>query len=278
MSPLVITLAILVILQNLVVAWDNFKRRETMAPWLFTGITVGYLLFAQGLLVLSVISILVYRDILQVGVLYNAHFCNFVVTALPGLTCSKMYNVILSVTLTFNLADPFRVLDVRMIKGCIIAATGFIAFLHVSDAIVSFVEFTFFPIHLEPMNPVTAGILTDQEPGGLSIGFWYCKATKTILGRCVEGHKTTAVAFLLTEVILNNILPVITVVVCMVIQATVLSRRFSETQDLVFRRAAITILMSIYGHHHTHGVNPIRIQPHRLRCGVDHIFCHWRFF
>ena len=122
LSPLVITLAILVIVQNVVVAWDNFQRRENMAPWLFTGIALGDILFAQGLIILSVISILVYRDNLEEEVLYKAQFY-FMITSLPGITCSKLYNVILSVTLTFNLADPFRVLNVVKIKWCIIAAT-----------------------------------------------------------------------------------------------------------------------------------------------------------
>ena len=133
LSPLVITLAILVIVQNLVVAWDNFKRRETMAPWLFTGIAIGDILFAQGLLILSLISILVYRGVLAEQALYKAQVY-FMITGLPGLACSKLYNVILSVTLTFNLADPFRVLNTRLIKLCTISATGLIACLHISDA------------------------------------------------------------------------------------------------------------------------------------------------
>ena len=48
LSPLMINLAILVILQNFVVAWDNFKRRENSAPWLLASISVGDLLFAHG--------------------------------------------------------------------------------------------------------------------------------------------------------------------------------------------------------------------------------------
>ena len=162
LSPLVISLAILVMLQNVVVAWDNFKRREKMAPWLFTGIAVADICFAQGLLILSVISILVYREVLHDVVLYKAQFY---VTALPGLTCSKLYNVMLSVTLTFNLADPFRVLNVVMIKWCIIAATVILTLLHVSDFVWTKVDLPLFKEQIQ--HPFFYMAIFDEVPGVL---------------------------------------------------------------------------------------------------------------
>ena len=247
LSPLTITLTILVILQNVVVAWDNFKRRETMAPWLFTGIAVGDILFAQGLFILSLISILVYRGVLEERALYKAQGY-FMITALPGLTCSKLYNVILSVTLTFNLADPFRVLNKRLIKLCTIAVTGFLACLHISDTICYLVAHNKIGSnpHTEP-RLLKYAIIAEPVPGGITASMLYCMPShKDGHSRCdarATGDITIVLIAGTVVLLVNYVIPVITVIVCMVIQARILFLRSSEMQDPIYRRAAITILL-----------------------------------
>ena len=243
LSPLTITLTILVILQNVVVAWDNFKRRETMAPWLFTGIAVGDILFAQGLFILSLISILVYRGVLEERALYKAQGY-FMITALPGLTCSKLYNVILSVTLSFNLADPFRVLNTRLIKLCTITATGLIACLHLSDAICFLVVYSSLKVNIRFL--LVDLVMIEPVTGFTSAAILVCMPFQQDgSSRCVKAtlNKATVLIPAFTILILDYVIPVIVVLVCMVIQARILFLRSSEMQDPIYRRAAITILL-----------------------------------
>ena len=242
LSPLVITLAILVILQNLVVAWDNFKRRDTLAPAIFTGIALGDILFAQGVIVLSLISILVFRGVLDEEALYKAQFY-FMITAIPGLTCSKLYNVLLSVSLSFNLADPFRVLNIGVIKLSSFAATGLFACLHISDAICSIIAYTSYQSQLKSINPFVCLAVLDGVPGGLTTALLYCLPPSNGISRCGKEFEPAATIFAVSTILLNDILPVLTVLVCMVIQARILFRKSTETRDPIFRRAAVTIFL-----------------------------------
>ena len=242
LSPLVITLALLVIVQNLAVAWDNYKRREQMAPWLFTGIAIGDIFFAQGLFILSLISIFVYRGVLDVGVLYKAQFY-FVVTALPGLTCSKLYNVILSVILAVNLGDPFRVLNVTVIKRCIAAATGLLALLHLSDAILCLVADNLY--HFDMLKLYENLAIYDEIPGGITLASLYC-LPRNGTSRCVGHPKLgpTAITLIAMLLLLTYAVPVLTVLACMVLQIrSLLSRTTFDTQDSTYRRAAVTIFL-----------------------------------
>ena len=60
-SPLNITLAIFIVLQNATIVADYFKDRTKFIPSMFMAIAIADMLMAQGQMVLSLCSILVYR-------------------------------------------------------------------------------------------------------------------------------------------------------------------------------------------------------------------------
>ena len=74
------------------------------------GIALADILKAQGEIVLSVISILVYTGVCDVEVLYWS-LLYYMITALPGVNCSKVFNLALTLTLTVNIVNPFRQID-----------------------------------------------------------------------------------------------------------------------------------------------------------------------
>ena len=241
LSPLTITLAVLVIVQNSVVAWDNFKQREKLAPALFTVIAVGDILFAQGVIIVTLISILVNKEVLPQEALYKAVFY-FMMTGLPGITCSRFYNVVLSVSLSINLADPFRVLDTGAIKLCIIAATALIACLHISDAIFCAVILDT-QLRFSHWSAIETLATLEEVPGVLSAMILYCRPLQDGTSKCALEFEKTATPYVVAVLVVDYALPVVTVLVCMVIQARILFLRYSEMQDTIYRRAAITVLM-----------------------------------
>ena len=73
LSPLNIIVALHVIIHNTIIFLDYFKDRTKLVPALFMGIALADLLTAQGLLVISVISVLVYSGgVVEENVLYKS--------------------------------------------------------------------------------------------------------------------------------------------------------------------------------------------------------------
>ena len=133
-SPLNIVLAIHVIIHNTIIIVDYYKDRARLTSTLFMGIAISDILTAQGLLIISVISILVYKGSLEDNVLYNSFFY-FIITGLPGLSTSRFLNLAMSVTLTIHVVDPFRRLNTTLLKRSSIAVILVVTSLHISDAI-----------------------------------------------------------------------------------------------------------------------------------------------
>ena len=114
-SPLNTILAIHVIIHNTIIIVDYYKDRARLTSTLFMGIALSDILTAQGLLIISGISILVYIGLLDENVLYSS-FHYYTITGLPGLSSSRLLNLFMSVSLTVHIVDPFRRLNTVLFK------------------------------------------------------------------------------------------------------------------------------------------------------------------
>ena len=132
-SPLNIVLAIHVIIHNTIIIVDYYKDRARLTSTLFMGIALSDILTAQGLLIISVISILVYRGPLDENVLDNS-FYYYMITGLPGFSSSRFLNLVMSITLTVHIVDPFRRLNTTVLKRSCLAIILVLTCLHISDA------------------------------------------------------------------------------------------------------------------------------------------------
>ena len=72
-----------IIVQNTVIILYYYKDRAKLVEGLFMGIALADILNAQGQIVLSVISILVYTGVVDKSVIYKSLYY-YMVTALPG--------------------------------------------------------------------------------------------------------------------------------------------------------------------------------------------------
>ena len=136
LAPATITLAIIVLVQNVVIFADYFKDRNKFVPSLFMGIALSDILKAQGELILAVISILVFAGHLDIMILYNCIFY-YMITALPGINCSKLFNVILSIAFTLQVVDPFRRINTDRWRKILLVLCLVVSLLHLSDTLAA---------------------------------------------------------------------------------------------------------------------------------------------
>jgi len=57
------------------------------------------------------------------------------ITALPGVNCSKVFNLALTLTLTVNIVNPFRKIDNARVKRIVVTICLIVTCLHFLDAI-----------------------------------------------------------------------------------------------------------------------------------------------
>ena len=145
LSPIQIPLSMIVIVQNIIIYREYYRERSKFVSRLFTGIAFSDILKAQGELVLSIMGVLVYTGCLPVKVLCKSLFF-YMITALPGINCSKLFNLVLTITLTYNVVDPFRRINTaRIMKLCKVLCF-LIILLHVSDAVIAIILYDYFRI------------------------------------------------------------------------------------------------------------------------------------
>ena len=258
LAPLTLPLSVLVIVQNIVIFMDYYKDRAKLVPSLFMGIALADVLKAQGELVLSVISIFVYTGYLDISVLLNSIFY-FTTTSLPGINCSKVFNLVMSISLTRNLINPFsrpNAERIRKIAGLLCLA---IVLLHICDAITGIV------IHLKYLNAGKYSqykvvgylyFLASGVPGALTIGMLVCMPDKSGGSLCIVNsrdknpltHKELA-AIVITVGGLHYLIPILVVLICMVIQIRYLrkslkDRETESPQPGTTRHVSITIFMT----------------------------------
>ena len=133
LAPLNIHLCLTVLVQNSVIFISYYMDKAKFVPSLFMGIALGDIVKAQGDLILTFISILAQSGLVEMTTLYKSLYY-YMVTALPGFNFAKLSNVILTVTLTLKLRDPFHVINTSRK----VAASIFVMMssLHIVDTVV----------------------------------------------------------------------------------------------------------------------------------------------
>ena len=219
-SPLNIVLAIHVIIHNTIIIVDYYKDRARLTSTLFMGIALSDILTAQGLLIISVISILVYRGPLDENVLYNS-FYYYMITGLPGLSSSRFLNLVMSVTLTVHIVDPFRRINTTVLKRSCLAVILVLTCLHISDAVLAIILMT-----QDKYWTSYYDITTNELPGTLAFSIFQGGIEKTF----------SVQVFLI-------IVQISTIPICMIVQVVYL-RRGSVLVSDEKRRASNTIMIN----------------------------------
>ena len=235
LAPLTIPLSLVVMLQNLVIFLNYFKDRKKWISSLFMAIAVSDILRAQGELVLSVISILAYTGQVEVTVLYKS-LVYYILTALPGVNCSKVFNLVMSVAITVQVVNPFTRLDTKRLKKVVTFFCSVILVLHISDAIVvvvvhpslvvKFDESDFLYLNLLLLFIVPGAITTFSifcKPDGS--GRWTCDHFSAEINTALfrDGATSVGAVFFLV--------PPIVVLICMIIQVIYLKRSLREEEE-----------------------------------------------
>ena len=221
-SPVNIILAIHVIIHNNIIIVDYYKDRAKLTSTLFMGIAISDILTAQGLLIISVISILVYRGNVDENVLYNS-FLYYMITGLPGLSTSRFLILVMSVTLTVHIVDPYRRLNTTILKRSCLAIILVLTCLHISDAMLV--------ICLVTVDDYWYGfrdyVMTHFELPGFLVSLIFQ----------IDKEKTFSVGLFL------EIVQVSTIPICMIVQIVYL-RRGSVLVSVERRRASNTIMIN----------------------------------
>ena len=244
LSPLTIFLSLVVISHNSIIIMDYYKDRTKFVPSLFMGIALSDMLYAQGLLVMSIISILVYNEVIGEDVLYRSLYY-MMVTGLPGYTCSRLFNCVLSLTLTVHLLKPFSRFRSTRLKVSILVLAVILSLLHVSDMVFAVTYMKFFEeVNREPFVELA---LVCNIPGLITVAALYCKPSdgNPDHSPCNGPH----VLQLLPAgiFIIQYILPPLLILVCMVIQVVCLRRDLKDSPPAMInssRHASITILIT----------------------------------
>ena len=102
------------------------------------GIALSDILRAQGEVVLSVISILAYTGLVDVTVLYKS-LVYYMLTALPGVNWSKVFNLVMTISITIKVSNPFHRINFQRLRKIVACLCFAIMMLNVSDAITAIV-------------------------------------------------------------------------------------------------------------------------------------------
>ena len=231
LAPLTIPLSLIVVIQNIVIFINYYKDRNILIPSLFMGIALSDILRAQGELVLSVISILAYTGLVDVTVLYKS-LVYYMLTALPGVNWSKVFNLVMTISITINVSNPFHRINfphLRRIVACLCFA---IMMLHVADAI-TVIACEYKPIY--PDFPSESFIYLYLQIGFILPGLptaanVYCKPDDSGLSRCDDLDSYFA-AFLYIIAAVYFLGPPIVMLTCMIIQVTYLRRSLQEQEE-----------------------------------------------
>ena len=210
------------------------------------GIALADILKAQGRLVLCVISVFVFTGYADIMVLYNSIFY-YMITALPGVTCSKIYNMVLSVCLAINVAEPFRRLNTIRLRKTVYILSSIITVLHICDTVM--VLFCHLKVYTNKneliywrMFMITMALF--DFPGLIYAVVTYCFNTNSVTDKCFDDHELKF-ALLTILTFTCYVLPALIVLICMIIQIRCLRRslRDSETLPSTSRHVSITVLL-----------------------------------
>ena len=251
LSPLNITISLLIISHNIIIIVDYYKDRAKLVPSLFMGIALADVLYAQGLLVVSVMSILVFNGVVSEQFLYRSLYY-YMATGLPGYSCSRLFYVALSLTLTMHLDDPFRRLNSARLKRAVLFLAVIFTVLHLLD--VMFCVVADFKYHLQDIVNVAFVwlVIWCDIPGFVTAFAIYCLPSDGMLmdSRCFgeDFPRKSSFPLGLSLFFLNFVLAPLIVLICMILQ--VFHLRKKRDPDMLSsltntsRRASVTIMMT----------------------------------
>jgi hypothetical protein len=170
------------------------------------------------------------------------------VTGLPGYSCSRLFNVVLSLTLTVHLLDPFRHLNFPRWKIITVVLAGILALLHISDMVcITAADMRY--IREVTDEPYVGIILGFHLPGLATVATIYCTPSDGVVddSHCNTANLSVTSGFLIAVFLLYYVVPPLLVLVCMIIQVTYLRKGLCESSpslNSASRHASTTILMS----------------------------------
>ena len=237
LAPLTIPLCCMVFAQNIVIFADFYRERAKFVPSLFMGIAVTDILKAQGELIVSLVSIFVFTGYLEISALYYTMFY-YMLTATPGINCSKLINLVLTITFTLNVTNPFRRLNTARTRKITAYLCLLITILHILDTAAAIV------IHLKYLNSRTRPGISSVSylwmavmammPGTITVTGLFCIPDHTGSSRCAEighkhhlSHEQVTILGCLTGS-LYFLVPYVITLVCMVIQIIYFRRSFQD--------------------------------------------------
>ena len=219
LAPLTIPLSLIVVIQNIVIFINYYKDRNMLIPSLFMGIALSDILRAQGELVLSVISILAYTGLVDVTVLYKS-LVYYMLTALPGVNWSKVFNLVMTISITINVSNPFHRINFPRLRKIVACLCFAIMMLHVADAITVIVceykmMYLFYPSESFMYLDLEIGFVVPGFPTAAAI---YCKKDDSGFSRCLDLDSYLA-AFLYIIAAVYCLGPPIVMLTCMIISS-----------------------------------------------------------
>ena len=237
LAPLTIPLCSMVFAQNIVIFLDFYRERAKFVPSMFMGIAMMDILKVQGELVLSLISIFVFTGYLEISVLYYSLFY-YMLTAAPGINCSKLINIVLTVTFTLNVANPFRRLDKKRIRKITAYLFVLITMLHILDtisAIVAHFKYLNFLPDISDISYLWMAIMS-MVPGTITVAGLFCIPDKTGNSICANIGSKHHISHDQVDILaslfafLYFVLPSVITMVCMVIQIKHFRTSFLDDQ------------------------------------------------
>ena len=247
LAPFTLPLCLFVLLQNAVLFLDYYKEKSKLVSTFFMGIALADILKAQAEMVLSIISILVYTGHCSIQVLYRS-FVYYILTGWAGVNCSKVFNLTLTLTLTFNLVNPFHRLDTDKIKKIVVGVCSTITFLHFVDAgLILLFRFVLYKDYNVPPYMLDVAfyiiISASQFPGDTLVVFLFCYQNHAGKARC--GYSKWVFTALGGIGGLYLLLPPVITLICLVIQVKYIRRNRRDSSGLPrsYRHATGTVVM-----------------------------------
>ena len=200
-SPLLLITSVLVILNNILIVKCYYQDQTKFAHKLYIGIGLCDIVIAHGNFIITLIAILVFKFECSSDILYKAlYYYQF--TAVPGEIISKMLNLILTVTLTIHIIQPFRIIPIGRLKIAtlticvtmlVLALTDGSIYVYVleTDGFSSANDSFFFPYqHLVPF------IFSDMT-GAVTVEVILCTWPHPFQGAChiTDNHKQFPLLF-----------------------------------------------------------------------------------
>ena len=232
-SPVTIPLCILIVVQNIVIIVDYYKDRATLVAGLFMGIAAADILRAQGELAVSLVSILVYTGLVKETVLFES-LLYYMVTALPGVNWSKIFNLVMTITLTIKVVNPFHSVNTSRVKKVLALCCSLILLLHISDMITTLVFFeNHFPLFLT--SKVFRYLVESfYFPGLPTLTAVLCMPDHNGVSRCARNNEIALQSkyyyLMIVYAIFYFIFIPLTVLICMIIQVKYLRRSVRHTE------------------------------------------------